>query len=760
MKIANRKLRMLCMILFLVVTSVLCMTTWPGLSIAQGIGKKEYPLSAGTSVPTGELEAVGTIPGCTATLIGNSLVLTAAHCVCPNDVNAQNCKTRATFTLHNVFPIDNPATPTDESKSRTDVTISGNVRVHPEYTQRGWLREDYAVIELDQPITDVAKVTPLPVEAPHNIPFEGNTLTLVGYGATAADCTGPGLGKMKMDVPVAVSGWGGIAFKNAKLHSCPGDSGGPVLNSNKHVVGVCSWGDDNTGDSTYRPTSYAYNWIYGIPQPKWSSCSWVLIGKGGKNSHQPTQLCPDGGFLTALDLDGDRNKSAHDTPVIGQALCCKVAGAANLKWGFSLWKGIEKAGIHSHSMSGTWCPQGHFITGIDQDACGNCDAKDSPVIGQVQCSKLAGSQYSNWGSSYWMDVGAKKSHQAGSGWCLDGAFIAQIDLDREDAADPHDSPVIGRVKCSAMMPATLPTPTVKEAMESNIDRPGMNYKNFNLSSPDPKPCQNSCIQDKACKAWTYVKPGAQGQDARCWLKSGVPSAVKNTCCISGVIGGQIPPDIKQVTPIRLPAAQGPTFKLDKDTGQIKFGDGTEGKTLPEGDKSIKASSYRAGENTKSAAQDLAVRIVQCPQSAKAGQDLTNLKDPKAGFQVVALLTGGPAVKDVAVDIVLKKNTSCPVPAAYAVYSPNYSDGVLLKGGREHVSLNLGQTLNVKLNGANTIPADTPTGSYYLCAVIDAGNKVREANERNNCACCPVRITAGAADMKAPGFGDRRKGTAK
>ncbi|MCX5844410.1 MAG: hypothetical protein NT022_11850 [Deltaproteobacteria bacterium] len=53
MKLANRKLRMLCMILFLVVTSVLCMTTWPGLSIAQGIGKKEYPLSAGTSEKKG-----------------------------------------------------------------------------------------------------------------------------------------------------------------------------------------------------------------------------------------------------------------------------------------------------------------------------------------------------------------------------------------------------------------------------------------------------------------------------------------------------------------------------------------------------------------------------------------------------------------------------------------------------------------------------------------------------------------------------------
>jgi CARDB len=150
----------------------------------------------------------------------------------------------------------------------------------------------------------------------------------------------------------------------------------------------------------------------------------------------------------------------------------------------------------------------------------------------------------------------------------------------------------------------------------------------------------------------------------------------------------------------------------------------------------------------SAAQDLAVRITQCPQSAKAGQDLN------AGFQVLAHLAGGPAVKEVAVDIVLKRNASCPVPAPYAVCSPNYSDGVLLKGGREHVSLDPGQTLNVKLNGTNTIPADTPTGNYFLCAVIDAGNKVKEGNEQNNCACCPVKIIAAAGKPEITAYREK------
>ena len=62
-------------------------------------------LSVGTSVKPGKYDAVGKIPGCTATLITDNLVLTAAHCVCPTD-NPNGCATRTTFILNQVFPLD------------------------------------------------------------------------------------------------------------------------------------------------------------------------------------------------------------------------------------------------------------------------------------------------------------------------------------------------------------------------------------------------------------------------------------------------------------------------------------------------------------------------------------------------------------------------------------------------------------------------------------------------------------------------------
>lgn len=140
---------------------------------------------------------------------------------------------------------------------------------------------------------------------------------------------------------------------------------------------------------------------------------------------------------------------------------------------------------------------------------------------------------------------------------------------------------------------------------------------------------------------------------------------------------------------------------------------------------------------KTALGDLTIKIVQCPKPVvTAGTNLGN------GFQVQARSTFPGPLTDIAVDFILTDTPIYPVPAPFAVYSANYSDNVLLLGGREHISFAGAAVINVPLNGSNTIPADTPPGIYYLGAVVDAGNKVNELNEKNNVHFCKLEVIAG------------------
>ena len=71
-------------------------------------------------------------------------------------------------------------------------------------------------------------------------------------------------------------------------------------------------------------------------------------------------------------------------------------------------------------------------------------------------------------------------------------------------------------------------------MEYNMDRMGSDYNNFDLPEANPQVCQDYCQNDPACVAWTYVKPGFQGPNPRCWLKNAVPQLTPNPFCVSGV----------------------------------------------------------------------------------------------------------------------------------------------------------------------------------------------------------------------------------
>lgn len=145
-----------------------------------------------------------------------------------------------------------------------------------------------------------------------------------------------------------------------------------------------------------------------------------------------------------------------------------------------------------------------------------------------------------------------------------------------------------------------------------------------------------------------------------------------------------------------------------------------------------------------APQDLSVSLGRCPAVVHPGQSLGST------LAVTAKSTCRTALCAIAVDLVLASSAIWPVPAPYFRYRPKYSSGVLLRGGRELVSWDRPGSIAVRLTGANVIPADTPPGYYYLGAVVDAGNKVSEANELNNIALRKIRVTGGPGRSRPKG----------
>lgn len=147
---------------------------------------------------------------------------------------------------------------------------------------------------------------------------------------------------------------------------------------------------------------------------------------------------------------------------------------------------------------------------------------------------------------------------------------------------------------------------------------------------------------------------------------------------------------------------------------------------------ISAAFFAAAPNGFCQAKSDLVARIKCLGSAIAGQDL--------GTSIIIELgnTTNVQANTIGIDIVLSKDTVIPLKAA--VFQPNWSEDVLLKGGREFVEKIGGMsTITVPLKGANTIPADTPTGLYYIGVFVDSTNNNSETNERNNTAICPINI---------------------
>jgi hypothetical protein len=72
--------------------------------------------------------------------------------------------------------------------------------------------------------------------------------------------------------------------------------------------------------------------------------------------------------------------------------------------------------------------------------------------------------------------------------------------------------------------------------EDGVTRRGQDYRSFQPVGPSALYCQQACVSETQCKAWSYDSPEVtREKQPKCWLKSGIPSAQTAGGIISGVV---------------------------------------------------------------------------------------------------------------------------------------------------------------------------------------------------------------------------------
>ncbi|MFN3960555.1 MAG: PAN domain-containing protein [Parvularculaceae bacterium] len=146
----------------------------------------------------------------------------------------------------------------------------------------------------------------------------------------------------------------------------------------------------------------------------------------------------------------------------------------------------------------------------------------------------------SWSADYYTDgglgIGSRASWRSTGIYegsiASDGA-VAGESFDMKEASKKYGWRMLESAQCAVA--AAPPPEAVAPGMENDTDRAGSDYRSFFLGENKPGLCQDACLKENnRCRAWTYVRPGVQGEKPVCYLKDRVPSTSANACCISGV----------------------------------------------------------------------------------------------------------------------------------------------------------------------------------------------------------------------------------
>jgi len=133
------------------------------------------------------------------------------------------------------------------------------------------------------------------------------------------------------------------------------------------------------------------------------------------------------------------------------------------------------------------------------------------------------------GGWYWRAGEVSGPYRDEEGVCAVLRGYGQTSVSYNLGWDPH-------ITCSKEGPTQQPKLEQAQGQltrEEGTNRGGGDYKDFDLSAADPDLCAKECEKDAKCWAYTYVKPGQQGSQARCWLKNSISSPAHDDCCVSG-----------------------------------------------------------------------------------------------------------------------------------------------------------------------------------------------------------------------------------
>ncbi len=162
---------------------------------------------------------------CTGTLVGERVVLTAAHCIDGEEPE--------TLEVH--------FGPTADEGARVGVLASV---IHPDYQPRPVYQNDLGLLLLAG-VVPRELASPVPLAACLAGPLDGAELRIIGFGQLDADDEGSARKR---------TGWGSVSVaepttfttRSTPAQPCNGDSGGPALirsGGREYLAGIVSHGD-------------------------------------------------------------------------------------------------------------------------------------------------------------------------------------------------------------------------------------------------------------------------------------------------------------------------------------------------------------------------------------------------------------------------------------------------------------------------------------------------------------------------------------